>query len=357
MKRMWDIGIRWLVACVLSQEVAFADSTEPLIVVGVATQEERATAERLIKLAPNPASLQTQAKAEGYKIIQGENVYYLIPPRYWRDETMFARNELCELLLVHSPMQPFSVSQLTPPVLNMLFRLMTTTVPVPKETVERLLTSGYLWWGGSLTVEVQLDGDTYKSISFHLDRDESVNLPLSSLSISDEQEAITSRNQQFPTSQSVQRDIKVKEESLLFSREIPQHLRIAHAKAYLEWVLYGYEEMRKRLEMLEENLRDNLIRIHGLPVEWQEEEYVDFSTLPQWMRAEIASRLAGNFKRKAEGISRQSVIIVEQDDIQRALNLLVGAKVKGIVSPRLVIGGLVKDRVVEKYAFSLDMLD
>ncbi len=354
------VGAYLLIASTLTQQVCSADAPTypPLVVVSVASQEERTTAEDLMNLANDSARFKAEAEAKGYKVIEGNGVFYLLPSRYWRDNTLSFRNEIAEQLLAHTPQRPFSTSKLTPTARTMLFQWLASNrnVPIPDEVAKGLTTHGYLWLEGSVAVEVQMqDGYTYKGVSFGLPRYQlDLNLlDREHLGTSDGQ-GISSRRE-GQVSEPTRQDI-LKEETLLFSQEVPQPLRTQHAKAYFEWVLYEYQEKHKRYEILKESLNLALTHHYGLPTEWQDGEPVDFSTLPQWMQDEIANRLATSLLERFEGMGGQGQVMrIGEEGVRRAHELLIGAKVKGWLSPKFLIGGFVNGMIME-YGFGLSSL-
>lgn len=74
-------------------------SRNPLIVIGVASMSERATARNLLESTGGSLQqIEVRAISQGYKVIRDGEVIYLISPSHWRDNMLLGLCHLAEQL-------------------------------------------------------------------------------------------------------------------------------------------------------------------------------------------------------------------------------------------------------------------
>lgn len=304
-----------------------------LIVVGVASEQERAPAETLLKLAETPQQLEAQANSTGYKLLRNGSVVYLLPPRCWRDHAPAQLSQFAEMLATVPPRAPYASVRLSPQNHQLLARWFASDSnpfksrePAP----ERLLADGYLWWSGIVACEIATNGQRYQA---------SVLLEASPAELPRSAQARPSAPPTAPQSEHTRAlPPNSREESLLFSRPVPDARRADLARTYYELVAREYQMGREQYLQATAQLHRTLLNHFGLPEALATDKQIYFSTLPDWLQARIAAELRNRFPNETpEGIK----------------GLLSGATVRARMQPVVMMGGFVNNSFTS-YGWGLD---
>lgn len=311
-------------------------SRDPLIVIGVASMSERATARSLLESTGRESLQQIEVRASslGYKVIRDGEVVYLISPSHWRDNILLGLCHLAEQLSTVSPRDPLPISRVSSRSRALLHRWLTSQAnrSRPREIAvsERLLTDGVIWWSGLVQFEIYA-GDQEYCGSFILEYTPSV--PPHSVQ----------RDQQSPNTFS---SVKSKmddglELTILFSKEVSEEDYVRLSRNYLDLVAREFQAIRERYDEVFLLMQRVLVSHFGMPEEWAEGKESPFTTLPEWIKNHIAEELRSHYAGRA---------------IDEIKGLLGGYSVKATIQPVILIGGFVSEYSFESYGWGLSDL-
>jgi hypothetical protein len=323
-----------------TQGFRVAEPRAPLIVVRAASAEEKSAAKQLLELVGNPARLESQAKALGYKIIRNDDATYLLPPRCWRDTIYAKLSQLAEQLMLVSPRSPYPLSQCAPSVRSILEQWLNNQMnplkPHEKSSVQSLLNSGHIWWSGFMSFEVEVEGQKHRG-SLFLDVRPTTHPPALN------QPQAPSQSSRLPESADLKAsdETNTLEETLLFSREVPQQIRAMHARAYFEWVLHEHQESYKAYQQLLSRMESALLDHFRVDSALTTPEGCDFSVLPEWLQDQITQEIVGLFPNRS------------QDEVK---SILMQGKVWANLLPVIQVGGFVSEFTFESYGWGLNDL-
>lgn len=309
----------------------------PLVVVGVASPDEREIAEQLISLRQHLPTLEAQARHHGFQIIHREDTVYLLPPRLYRDIPPHLVTELAILLQQLPPRSPRSIAELPSRLRSLIHRwLISEKNPSrPSQTGEivSLLSAGYYWWSGMLNYQIEVDNRTLSG-GFFLEIALSEALPKHSPLSGAAPSAL-------PETQLLEQSSLSLQESVLFSDALPLNERVVHAKVFWEIVeqayKQGYEEYRRAIGALQSLLAQQ----YRLPLTGDEKEVL-LGQLPE----EIQTRIA-------EAVQRDFLPNLSLPEVR---NQLGGAPVKIELVPIVLVGGFVDELNFQSYGWGVSDL-
>jgi len=311
-------------------------SQDALIVIGIASAQERASASNLIEESAKRSLQQIEAKANslGYKVIRDGAVIYLISPSHWRDTMLLGLCHLAGQLSTVAPRNPFPISRVSPQSRALLHRWLTSQAnrSRPREVAvsERLLADGVIWWSGLVQFEVYAGGQRYRG-SFLLECTPSVS-PHSVLRDQRSSEAFSSlkaKRDGYP------------EVTILFSKEVSENDCVRLSRSYLDLVARELQATRERYEEVVLQMQRVLVSHFGMPEAWAEGKESPFATLPEWLKNRVAEELRSYYAGKA---------------IDEIKSLLRDDNVKVAILPIILVGGFVSEYSFESYGWGLSDL-